>query len=90
MDNHENTITVFSTLYPNPANGFVTIEFENTSNAAFRLQIIDLAGRVVMEQTNITTGRVQVNTQSLDSGVYHYRLLSESAKKQSFGKLIVK
>jgi hypothetical protein len=85
----ENSITSFSKAYPNPASGFVTIEFENTANAAFSLQIMNLTGRVVEEQTNITTGRVSIKVQSLASGIYHYRLLSESMKQRSFDKLIV-
>lgn len=78
-----------TTLYPNPANNSATLEFENPTNTSFNFQIFDITGRVVMEQSAITTNRITLNTQHLPAGIYHYRLLAEEKKKQSFGKFVV-
>ncbi|MGE0635597.1 MAG: T9SS type A sorting domain-containing protein [Bacteroidia bacterium] len=77
-----------STLYPNPATHSATLEFENPTNTTFGLQIFDITGRVVMEQGNITNNRIQLNTQHLPAGIYHYQLISEKEKKQSFGRFV--
>ncbi len=78
-----------STLYPNPATNSATLEFENPTNTAFNLQVFDITGRVVIEQSIITTNRIQLNTQHLPAGIYHYRLIAAEEKLQSFGKLII-
>jgi hypothetical protein len=78
-----------STLYPNPATNSATLEFENPTNSTFGLQVFDITGRVVMEQNAITSNRITLNTHHLPVGIYHYRLISEKEKKQSFGKLVV-
>lgn len=86
----ENELThFFSSLFPNPANNSATIEFENPTNSHFSLQVFDITGRAVIEQTNIRGNRAQLNTQHLPSGIYQYRLLSEKERKQSFGKFVV-
>lgn len=78
-----------STLYPNPATHSATLEFENPTNTAFNLQFFDITGRVIMEQSAITTDRITLNTQHLPAGIYHYRLMAAEEKLQSFGKLII-
>jgi hypothetical protein len=78
-----------STLYPNPTTHYTTLEFENPTNAIFNLQVFDITGRVVMEQSAITSNRITLNTQHLPAGIYHYRLMALEEKLQSFGKLII-
>ena len=76
-------------FFPNPANNIATIEFENLSNSAFTLRIIDITGRVVIEKENIRTSRIEVNSQTLPPGIYQYEIVSEKEHKQSMGKFVV-
>ena len=57
-------------LYPNPARGFVTIEFEALQESSL-LRIIDLGGRVV-KTFDIATGTesIRLDLRDLPSGVY--------------------
>lgn len=77
-----------STLYPNPTSNSATIDFENPTNSTFSLQVFDITGRTVIEQTNIRTNRTQLNTQNLPPGIYQYLLISEKERRQSFGKFV--
>ncbi len=52
-------------VYPNPANDFVTIEMEGSIE---KVTILDISGKVVLSQENSTNNRIDV--QSLPSGVY--------------------
>jgi hypothetical protein len=86
----ENFISLPTFIYPNPATHSATLGFENSANVTFDLQVFDITGSVVMEQSAITSNRITLNTQHLAAGIYHYRLISEKEKKQSFGKFVVK
>jgi len=86
----ENSLTSFSsTLFPNPAHNSATIKFENPTHAIFNLQVFDITGRMVIEQTNIRSNRTELNTRNFPPGIYHYRLLAEKEKLQSSGKFVV-
>ncbi len=88
IENH-NLSPFSSTLYPNPANNLATIDFENINNANFSLQVFDIIGRTVIEQTTIKTNRTELILRNLSPGIYHYHLLSQQEHKQSFGKFVV-
>jgi hypothetical protein len=64
--------------YPNPFNGATTIRFQLNIAMVVRLEIYDVLGRKVktLVEGNMSAGEhsIQVNDQSLSSGVYFYRL----------------
>lgn len=64
----ENEAVKFN-LYPNPANSIVKIEAE----AAAEAQVIDMAGRVVMN-VNVNEGENTVNVADLANGVYFVKI----------------
>nr|NQU90530.1 T9SS type A sorting domain-containing protein [Bacteroidota bacterium] len=58
-------------IFPNPAADFVNIEFGSLSFNECLVQIIDLNGRVVFEQTFRDVSTISINTGRLLSGMYH-------------------
>ena len=70
------TITTISeinkdiTIYPIPANDFLTI---NSSNLINKIEIIDISGKVILSQ-NTNSENVRLNTQNLTNGVYFIKI----------------
>lgn len=60
-------------LYPNPAQNQVTIEANKLTNAS--LQIMDINGRVLQNQTLQNTNTI--NIENLQSGVYLFKISSQ-------------
>ena len=59
--------------YPNPAENFVTIEFENPRHDTYHLEIFDASGKTVVNEL-LQTERATVNGTSMAKGLYAYRL----------------
>jgi hypothetical protein len=57
------------TLYPNPAQDYVVIEWPVSTSERVHLQVTDLSGRLVFEKVGFESGTV-LNTSRYDSGVY--------------------
>ncbi len=70
-------------VYPNPSNGIVMVQSERIMNT---IQLIDLNGRIVLTESNVSAGKKQLNLQALSSGVYQLRVLTE---EEIFTKKIV-
>lgn len=73
--------------YPNPFSDFVTIDFENTSNKPFTLEIYNLQGVLVSKQKNITENQVTVHRNDISKGMYMFRL--SNAKSSYVGKIVI-
>jgi len=58
-------------IYPNPANDMVNIDFGGDTFEEGQVQIIDLNGRVVFEQTFRDVSIISLNTGRLVSGMYY-------------------
>ncbi|MBN2175958.1 MAG: T9SS type A sorting domain-containing protein [Bacteroidales bacterium] len=77
--------------YPNPANNFVNIDYDNLVNQNARIVIYDLLGSVVKE-INVTdnNGSIKnINTSTLNEGIYFYSLVINNESKDT-QKLIIK
>jgi hypothetical protein len=64
-------------LFPSPASGFVTIEFETRMAGPVRVSIFDMAGRRVSSQTRSLEAGPQIETidlQDIPSGMYVCRV----------------
>ncbi len=60
--------------YPNPANTYTRIDIENIDQDMI-LQVIDLNGKILLEQdVNPNSTSVDINTSNLSTGMYMYRL----------------
>ena len=68
-------------LYPNPADAELSVDFELNSNQSLEVKIVNLLGKVVGSygiQGNEGKNTVVLNTQSLSNGTYIVELLGES------------
>lgn len=72
----EYTNTSFK-IYPNPTNQNATLEFKNSSKQNCTLTLYDLRGQVVQIIKNITTDKVEIERQSLASGLYFFQLCTD-------------
>ena len=62
-------------IYPNPADASLTIEFQH--NEADRLRLVDMGGRLLKEvQLPKTIRKVELSLEELSSGVYMLQLVS--------------
>lgn len=77
------------TLYPNPMNAFVTIQFNEISTNGYRLELLDLLGKQVRELENIKSKSVVIYKNALQSGIYYVRVTDLSNQSVSTAKLIV-
>lgn len=72
-------------LYPNPANEFVSIEYEQTDTGI--LKLIDILGNIIYsEPINMNS---KINTSELKNGIYFVQLEFDE-RNTSFGKIMVK
>jgi len=71
-------------VFPNPANGFVTIK---GSIAHFKLELYDILGKTVQSQTT-STNNIKINLSEFEQGIYFYVISNENNVVQT-GKLIV-
>jgi len=68
-------------LYPNPVDAELSVDFELNSNQSLEVKIVNLLGKVVGSyriQGNEGKNTVVLNTQSLSNGTYIVELLGES------------
>ncbi len=63
-------------IYPNPASGSATLEFENLSNENYTLILFNSQGEVVKSIPNITTNQVMIERGKLEDGLYYFQLNS--------------
>jgi hypothetical protein len=77
-----------SSVYPNPANDYATIQFCNEKRESCTLTLYDAQGKIVRTIHNITADRVQVEKADLSEGLYTFRVRSEKGIITS-GKLML-
>jgi hypothetical protein len=86
-DENETKIkTTEAILYPNPAQDFIIVDFSLLYKTA-TLQLIDLAGRTVLERA-LTSNHQQVDISGVPAGAYVYRIFNSKGLEES-GKLVV-
>lgn len=84
---NENFYSSFS-VYPNPANDFVNIEYNGSKDGAF--QLFNVVGQSVFSQT-LSAGdqKTSLDVSSLNSGVYFYTLQIDGQVMET-KKLVIK
>lgn len=66
-------------LWPNPAHDIANVEFYTISEEGGKLQIIDLAGKVIQEiKLSVNTNHFTLETRNLPTGMYIVKLLDGS------------
>ena len=78
----ENSITNF-TVYPNPAQELVSINFEN----AFRLEVINIVGQTVYSENIEGINSITIDASEYGNGIYFVKLYT--SKGNGLQKLIV-
>lgn len=78
------TLTV-SELYPNPASGFISFNYENAGNDAV-LYLVDMTGRTVLSQA-LTTGKNIVDVSAVAEGSYF--LTTHNGKENSSMRVFI-
>ncbi|MGB4094684.1 MAG: T9SS type A sorting domain-containing protein, partial [Bacteroidales bacterium] len=61
-------------IYPNPFTEYAIITFDNPKNEKYKLLIIDVTGKVVMEINEIYGNTVEIDGSNLSAGVYVFEL----------------
>jgi hypothetical protein len=75
-------------LYPNPAEGYAMIEF-NDNAALHSLQVIDLAGRVLQSHSDYKQNTLLINLDEMKAGIYFIKA-SNTRNESVTSKLIVR
>ncbi len=83
-------------IYPNPFREKAIITFDNPKNEKYRLLIIDVTGKVVMEINEIYGNTVEIDGSNLSAGVYVFELtcdqcvsVGKEGEKLFRGRLVV-
>ena len=71
-----------TTVYPNPGTDFFYV---NTNNKKLYFELVNRNGQIVIEQI-LDNNRKYINTQTLESGMYFYRLIDKKNKIVETGK----
>ena len=66
---HENNISSSISIYPNPANDNVTLNFGSGKPVERTITVTDLVGKIVLEQV-FNKNNVSINIAELPSGFY--------------------
>ena len=72
-------------VYPNPASNYISFNLDKIIGQ-FTVQLVDLQGKVVLNQTSTNNNAVSIA--KLSKGLYQYKILSDT--KVYTGKIIVK
>ena len=75
-------------VFPNPANGPVTIDCHLSSLSRIKMELFDLAGRLVAEYLIEPSGRMTMDTHGLANGVYLLNIRDKQHVEKSM-KLVV-
>ncbi len=73
----ENIKKYIITVWPNPSTEILNIDFENLNYRSLNIQIINLYGQIVLEETT-TSQQSQFNIQHLPAGLYFVKVISDN------------
>lgn len=82
----ENGTENFVIIYPNPATSITTIE-TTKGHKSDMFRLTDVQGKLIM-QTKITNGKLVIDLQTFQKGIYIYSVLGEGNSIR-YGKLVV-
>lgn len=89
IDGIEHIEVVSASVYPNPADDYATLSFENEAAELFYLNVYSTNGQVVLTDSTEASS-MQLDVTSLPAGIYVYTLINQQASKTSKGQLIVR
>lgn len=71
----ENKTSAVLSVYPNPSNGFLTIETQDAVKG-LSIKIINLTGQVVYQKHNIIDSKISVDLSNQAAGIYFVKIMS--------------
>lgn len=77
-------------VFPNPVTNILNVAFKNIPTTDNRLELRDLTGRTVLQQTGILNVNHQVNMSHLPAGIYVLQIREESSGQLLFVQKITK
>jgi len=77
---NENTSFNNVNIYPNPTNGLVHINLRN-NNGSINYTISTIEGRIVNQESNVTTNKMTVNLNNESKGIYFLRIEDNTSSK---------
>jgi len=75
----ENLTAAHFSLYPNPSNGLITVNF-NTFDYISGFRIYNASGKLVMEETKNISSDAVIDISRLDNGIYFFETVINSQK----------
>lgn len=72
-----NTIIPTLKVYPNPVSEVARIEFDNPANKEYTFRVMDITGKVLREQNNITGTELEFRREDLPLGIYIIQLVGD-------------
>ncbi|NJK96467.1 MAG: T9SS type A sorting domain-containing protein [Bacteroidales bacterium] len=61
-------------LYPNPANNWIYIDFPETENSDYSVQILTMNGKLILQEKILKgINRYEMSTEDLPNGLYFVR-----------------
>lgn len=75
-------------IYPNPSNGLVYINTQNTTENLKQINLYDVLGKVILSSKNLSAKQSSIDVSPLAKGVYMIEITTESNFKQT-KKLVV-
>ena len=75
------------TLYPNPAGNTVSVRFNKALTGPALLEITDMSGRTVWQQSVTDTREIKINTDALTDGMYLCR--TSGSQGTAFRKFVI-
>jgi hypothetical protein len=64
-------------VYPNPFSQQTEVEFENDAGISYDFELIDLQGRIIQKQNQITPNNLTIKRKNLNNGIYFFRLVHQ-------------
>ena len=75
-------------IYPNPANNFINIDFDNQHNNA-SIKVIDAFGRNI-KQVNVNSNHINLSTKEFANGIYHIQVIENNQMVNTYPIVILK
>lgn len=69
-------------IFPNPASSFIKIQFSNPGIGEYRLNMMDVAGKIVKIIPSVSGNETVISRENLTKGLYFIELKSEKAIRQ--------
>jgi len=76
-------------IYPNPSNGLVYINTQNTTENLKEINLYDVLGKTILSSKNLSSRQSTIDVSSLAKGIYMIEITTENNYKQT-KKLVVK